>query len=100
VFNHDDASLSDAALRSRQLRRVEPKFLTGPADNTHVEGLTRTAERYFGPSAFPMHSYHDLPLVPSLMLTVIDAAPLLHKPFSECGAFHCFARTGYRLCRA
>jgi hypothetical protein len=66
-------------------------------NHARVEDLTRTAERNFSPSAFPMHGYHDLPLVPPLMLTVIDAAPLLHKPFSECGAFHCFARAGCRF---
>jgi hypothetical protein len=36
-----------------------------------------------------MHGYHNLPLVPLLMLTMIDATTLLHEPFSECGAFHC-----------
>jgi hypothetical protein len=30
-----------------------------------------------------------LPLLPLLMLTVIDATPLLHEPLSECRAFHC-----------
>jgi hypothetical protein len=38
-----------------------------------------------------MHGYHDLPLVPLLMLTVIDAAPLLHEPLSEGRTFHCSA---------
>jgi len=85
VFNHSSASPSDAAFRSGQLYRVESEFFAGSAQHAHVERLTRTAERNFRFSAFPMHGYHDLPLVPLLMLTVIDAAPLLHEPFSECG---------------
>jgi hypothetical protein len=44
-----------------------------------------------------MHGYYDLPLVPPLMLTVIDAAPLLHEPFSECGALHCSTPAGYPI---
>jgi hypothetical protein len=52
--------------------------------------LAGTAERDFGLSAFPMHGYHDLPLIPLLMFAVIDAAALLYEPLSECAAFHCF----------
>jgi len=46
------------------------------------------AERNFHLSAFSMHGDHGLPLVPLIMFTVIDAATLLHEPFTECGAFH------------
>jgi hypothetical protein len=97
VFNHNSASLSVAAFRSGQLCRVESEFFAGSAQHAHVEGLTRTAEWNFRLSALTMHGYHDLPLVPLLMLTVIDSAPLLHEPFSECGALHCSPPAGYRI---
>jgi len=88
VFNPSAASLSDAAFRSGQLRRIESELFTGLAYHARVEGLTGTAERNFRLSAFPMHGYHGLSLVPLLMLTVIDAAPLLHEPLSEGRTFH------------
>jgi len=79
------------------LCRIESEFFTRSAHHAHVEGLVRTAERNFCLSAFPMHGYHDLALVPLLMLTVIDATPLLHEPFPECSSFHCSAPAGYRI---
>ena len=82
-------SPSDLAFRSGQLCRIEFQVLTGLAHHAHVEGLTRTAERNFRLSAFPMHGYNNLPLVPLPMFAVIDVTPLLYKPFSERGAFHC-----------
>ncbi|MGA2817150.1 MAG: hypothetical protein ABSE67_12780 [Xanthobacteraceae bacterium] len=88
---------SGTAFRSGQLCRIESEFFTRSPHHAHVEGLARTAERNFCLSAFPMHGYHDLALMPLLMLTVIDATPLLHEPFSECGAFHCSAPAGYRI---
>ena len=46
------------------------------------------AERNFRLSVFSMHGDHDRPLVPLIMLTVIDAAALLQRAISECSAFH------------
>jgi hypothetical protein len=86
--------------RGFSVRAILPdrvQVLHKPGAPARVEGLARTAERNFCLSAFSMHRYHDLPLVPLLMLTVIDAASLLHEPFSECGAFHCSAPVGYRI---
>ena len=76
----NSASLSDAAFGSGQLCRIKSEVFTGPPYHARVEGLVGTAQRNFCLSAFPMHGYHDLSLVPLLMLTVIDAAPLLHEP--------------------
>lgn len=84
-------SPSEAAFRSGQLRRVEPKFLTGPLHHAHIKGLTRAAERHSRLSALSVHSHHDLPPVPPLMFAVVDTAPLLHEPFSKCSTLHYFA---------
>ena len=67
MFNHDGASRSDAAFQSEQLCRIEFAFFTGPAYHARVEGLAGTAERNFGLSAFPIHGYHGLPVVPLLI---------------------------------
>jgi hypothetical protein len=50
----------------------------------------RTAERDFRLPTFSMHCDHDFASMPLVMLAMIDAATLLHEPFSECDAFHCF----------
>jgi len=59
---------------------VKSKRFTSLAHHARIESLARAAERDFRLSAFVMHGYHHLPLLPLLMLTVIDATPLLHEP--------------------
>lgn len=87
----NNAPLSNPAFRPGQLCRIEPEFFASAPHHTLVEGLTGAAKRNFRFSALPMHGHHDLPRMPLLMRAVVDAATVLHEPFSECGAFHFFA---------
>jgi hypothetical protein len=84
-------SPSDAARRSRQLRRIESKFLASLAHHAWVKSLARASERNAGLSGLSMHRYHDVTFVPPGMLVTIDPAPLLDQPFSKCCTFHCSA---------
>jgi hypothetical protein len=79
---------SDPAFWAGQLRRIETQFLAGPLHYTGIEELTRTAERNFRLPSIAMYRDHDLALVPLMMLSMINAAALLHEPRSECSAFH------------
>jgi hypothetical protein len=69
--------ISDTALRSRQLRRIESKLLASLAHHAWVKALARAAQRNAGLSGLAMHRHHDGTFVPPGMLVTIDAAPLL-----------------------
>ena len=79
---------SGVAFRSGQLRRIEAEFFASLQYQTRIQNLPRAAKRDLGFTAFAMYRHHRPALVPLVMLTVIDAAPLFHQPFSECRAFH------------
>jgi hypothetical protein len=85
------ASLSPAARRSRQLRRIESQFLAGLAHHAWVKSLVRAFQRNAGLSGLSMHRYHHVTFVRPGMLVTIDPAPLLDQPFAKCCTFHCSA---------
>ena len=78
----------DSLLRTRQLSRIEPELFARALYHARIENLVRAAQRNLRLSTLPMHCHNGLAFVPPMVFTVINAATLLHQPFSECGTFH------------
>jgi hypothetical protein len=76
-----------AACRARPPRPVEAKLVARSTDNPLIETLMGSPEGQFGLVSFPMHAHRDVIFIP-LPLVLIEAAPVIGKPFSKCGAFH------------
>jgi hypothetical protein len=70
------------------MRPVEAELFTGLTDDPRIENLPRASKGHLGLLSLSMHSNHDGTFMPPLMLVLIEATPLISKPFSKCGAFH------------
>jgi len=57
-------------------------------DDAWIERLVRATQWDPDFSALPVDRHHDRAFVPSRTLVTINAASLLHEPFSKCFAYH------------
>lgn len=79
----------DTALRARQLREIEPEFVTNVTNDARINGVMRSSKRQPYRAPFSMDSDFAVTFVAAWMLTGIDTAAMFDQPISKRSGFHC-----------